>query len=62
MNYSIDDLFLAVNKIFERYDEGMITLTEANRLCRLNCKSFLDAHPERENLRIEIDDISHINE
>ena len=63
MTYTIDDLFVSVNEIFAKYDEGEISLNEANHLCHVNCKKFLDSYCEgEENLRIEIDDISHINE
>jgi len=50
MGYTIDDLFISVNDIYEQYDEGEIPLDEANDILKRCCESFIQALEEKARL------------
>jgi hypothetical protein len=50
MGYTIDDLFISVNDIYEQFDEGEISLDEANDILKQCCKSFIQALEEKARL------------
>lgn len=50
MGYTIDDLFISVNDIYEQFDEGEISLNEANDILKRCCQSFIQALEEKARL------------
>lgn len=44
--YSLDDLFISINDIYQQFDMGKINESQAHSLTILCCKEYLNNHKE----------------
>ena len=47
--HTIDDLFFSVNDIYTQFDEGEISLQEAQAILLLCCKAFIKSNQPQPN-------------